>query len=368
MESKCIQTTTRRIADIAAWTIAMPLKVPYRLSFGIQESFDCLMIRITDDDGKVGWGEAALLPGYTDETVAQSWQTANEIAPSLPGLTFEDAARAVEAYLPKAAFTACAFLTAMEHAAAHPVLSIKGRQSLLGTVNGKPDDQRALEAEIEALIATGYKTLKVKVGWDVEADLAAVSLIREIVGGRAMLRVDGNQGFSQNDAVAFVSRLSAETIELVEQPCAAGDWEAAVAVKKAATMPVMLDESIYGEEDIRRAADLRCADYIKLKLMKMGSLDRLANGLELIRTLGMKPVMGNGVASDLGCWMEACIGVRHLDNAGEMNGFLKPRETLFATPLNVDGPDIVLDGTPHAVDDEKLASLKRDHRQWTAPS
>jgi len=51
-----------------------------------------------------------------------------------------------------------------------------------------------------------------------------------------------------------------------------------------------------------------------------------------------------------------------------MNGFLKPRETLFATPLNVDGPDIVLDGTPHAVDDEKLASLKRDHRQWTAPS
>jgi hypothetical protein len=43
----------------------------------------------------------------------------------------------------------------------------------------------------------------------------------------------------------------------------------------------------------------------------------------------MKPVLGNGVACDPGCWMEGCIAARHIDNAGEMNGFLKARAPLL---------------------------------------
>jgi hypothetical protein len=31
--------------------------------------------------------------------------------------------------------------------------------------------------------------------------------------------------------------------------------------------------------------------------------------------------------------MEACVAARAIDNAGEMNGFLKPRERLLADPL-----------------------------------
>lgn len=356
----------RQIAAIAVWAVAMPLKVPYRLSFGVQHSFDCLIVQLTDESGETGWGEAALLPGYTDETMSQSWQTALEIAPGLAGKTFAAAKAALEPRIVPSAFTASAFLTAIEQASGHPALRVTGRQSLLGTVNGKPDDRPALEVEIDRLLETGYETLKVKVGWDVDTDLAAVSTIRSIVAGRAQLRVDANQGFSTEQAVSFVCRLDPAGIELLEQPCAAGDWDAPVAVKAAASVPVMLDESIYNEDDIRRAADLQCADFIKLKLMKMGSLDRLAHGLDLIRELGMKPVMGNGVASDLGCWMEACIGVTHLENAGEMNGFLKPRESLLTRPLRVDGPDILLDGMQYGVDEDKLSSLKRDHRRWTA--
>ncbi len=357
---------TNTIAEIEAWAIRMPLKVPYRLAFGIQDSFHCVIVRVTSDAGRTGWGEAALLPGYTDETPASSWDTALSAAPRLVSLSMDEAFAELEGLLPKAAFTACAFMTALEQARGHPILAVTGRQPLLGTVNGKPSERQALEAEIEDLIAQGYRTLKVKVGWDVEADLAAVALIRSMVAGRALLRVDGNQGFSQEEAVAFLSRLSPEGIELVEQPCDAHDWDAAVAVKKAAAMPVMLDESIYGEDDIRRAADLGCADYIKLKLMKMGSLDRLARGLDLVRSLGMRTVMGNGVASDLGCWMEACVGVSRLDNAGEMNGFLKPTATLLGTPLRRDGPDIVLDGADRHVDADRLTALMSDHRAWRA--
>ena len=54
--------------------------------------------------------------------------------------------------------------------------------------------------------------------------------------------------------------------------------------------------------------------------MKLGSLAALARGLERIRELGMEPVLGNGVATEIGCWMEACVARSHIRNAGEMNG------------------------------------------------
>ena len=68
--------------------------------------------------------------------------------------------------------------------------------------------------------------------------------------------------------------------------------------------------------------------------MKLVTLDALSKAIERIRELGMKPVLGNGVACDTGCWMEGCIAARQIDNAGEMNGFLKPRTPLFRNALD----------------------------------
>lgn len=67
---------------------------------------------------------------------------------------------------------------------------------------------------------------------------------------------------------------------------------------------MMLDESIYGLADIEKAARLKAATYVKLKLMKLVTLRALSQAIERIRELGMKPVLGNGVACDPGCWME----------------------------------------------------------------
>lgn len=338
------------LPSIAVHRLSIPLVVPYRLAFGPQTHFQCTLVELRDADGRTGWGEAALLPGYTDETPEASFRAACELARRLKGVALGDALAAAEELLARAAFTATAFITAIEHLSDHPTLARAGTVPLLGTVNAKPDDIAALEAEIEGLLAAGYRTLKVKIGWDVAADRRAVDTVRTIVADRAVLRLDGNQGYTADQALAFLEGFNPAGIELLEQPCAAGDWDAAVAVKRAASCPVMLDESIYGEADIRRAADLGCADYIKLKLMKLGGLDRLERALELIRALGMRPVLGNGVASDLGCWMEACVAVRAIDNAGEMNGFLKPDLRLLDRPLVMAGDAIRLDGKARAVD------------------
>ena len=57
----------------------------------------------------------------------------------------------------------------------------------------------------------------------------------------------------------------------------------------------------------------------------------------------MEPVLGNGVAGEVGCWMEACVARTLIANAGEMNGFLKPVARLLADPLRFADGALVLD-------------------------
>ena len=117
----------------------------------------------------------------------------------------------------------------------------------------------------------------------------------------------------------------------------------------------MLDESIYGLVDIERAAREEACRFIKVKLMKFVGIDALVAAIERIRALGMTPVLGNGVACDLSCWMEACVAARFIDNAGEMNGFLKARRMLFAKPLVFADGAIVLDAAQPTLDPDMLA-------------
>jgi L-alanine-DL-glutamate epimerase-like enolase superfamily enzyme len=326
--------------------------VPYKLSFGRVEAFDMVLVEAVIDDGGQGWGEATVLTGYTEETIEQAWETATAKAADLIGLATHEAKRRSMDLHHQAPFTATALVSALEMAEGHDVLDTdtERRAPLLAVINAT--ERGAIGEEIEQRLAEGYATLKVKVGFDLAPDMGRLMFIQERVSGRAALRVDANQGYSRADAVTFINSIDPAGIELVEQTCAAGDWQAAVAVAKAAKprgLVIMLDESIYGAADIDRAADLHCADVIKLKLMKAGGLDALTNGLDHIRRRGMDPVLGNGVAGDIGCWMEACVAARMLDNAGEMNGFLKPRTRLLQVPMRLEAGDLVLAPTGSAV-------------------
>jgi len=325
------------------YRLEVPLTVPYKLAFGPVTLFETLLVEAQDDAGRIGLGEATLLTGYTDETVAGSWDLLQQLAAGFPGNSPERCVELAAAAAAESPFTATALATAMEMLEASPWLRVEGtaRVPLLGVVNGT--EAAALEVEIERLLEDGFRTLKVKVGFDADADARRVRLIQKAVAGRCRLRIDANQGYDREQGCTFAAALDPDGIELFEQPCAAGDWDAAQAVAAVSPVPMMLDESIYGIPDIERAARLGAARYIKLKLMKMGSLELLAQGIRRIRELGMEPVLGNGVAGDVGCWMEACVARALITNAGEMNGFLKPVAHLLGNPLQFQDGALVLD-------------------------
>jgi L-alanine-DL-glutamate epimerase-like enolase superfamily enzyme len=333
-------TLGEMIDTIALKLLRLPLKVPYKLAFGKVTQFDTILAHVSAD-GSEGVGEATILTGYTDETIESSWTCALETARKLPGSSNESAKVTIANGLKSAPFTATALTTAIEMLERHPALQVEQptRVPLLAGINGLDED--GISDEIEKALAAGFGTLKIKVGFDVESDLQRVRYIQDCNAGRARLRIDANQGYGRDDGCRFASHVDPEDIELLEQPCHADDWDSLEAVSKVTCVPLMLDESIYSEADIERAARIGAA-FVKLKLMKCVSLTRLEVELALIRELGMEPVLGNGVASDIGCWMEACVARRQIRSAGEMNGFLRQAEPLSHPPLQVESGSLQL--------------------------
>ena len=346
-----------RIESLRLQRIEAPLTRPYHLSLGEIAAFATLLVEATVD-GRRGYGEATYVTGYTDETMDGAWDLAGELGTLAIALRPAHAREALLARVHDAAFTVTALVTALEMAAGDPWLDVRTetRVPVLGLLHAAEEPDLALE--IDALIARGFATLKVKVGFDVDRDLAKVGRIQRANAGRCRLRLDANQGYSREDGMRFASSLDPDSIELFEQPCAKKDWDSAVAVAAVSAVPMMLDESIYGLDDIARAADLGAARFIKLKLMKSGSLDGLAQGLRAIRSLGMTPVLGNGVAHDIGNWMEACVARELIDNAVESNGFLKPRRSYVHVPLRFEAGAIVLEpGYVPELDEEAVAAV-----------
>jgi L-alanine-DL-glutamate epimerase-like enolase superfamily enzyme len=104
----------------------------------------------------------------------------------------------------------------------------------------------------------------------------------------------------------------------------------------------MLDESIKSIDDIDRAATVPGVKFVKLKLKRIGGIDRAVAAMERARQVGLDICLGDGVATELLCWVEACTGRTFLRRAGDMNGFLKPVTRLFKEPLAFDAGSIVL--------------------------
>lgn len=357
--------TDQHVTRIVLHRLRAPLRVPYKLSFGPVEALDTILVEIAGEDGRSGFGEATFLPGYSEETMEGAWGRANALAEQSRGRTVVETMALAATLLQEGPFTATAFTTACEMLAGHPMLAPQQTVAvpLLAIVNA--DEPAGYEAEIEGHLATGYHTLKVKVGFNLEPDLARVERIRRFVAGRAAIRVDGNQGYARDEALRFAAALEPEGIELLEQPAEAGDWETAAELAKVAQVPMMLDESIFGIADVERAAELGAARYIKFKLMKAGGIDRLTAALNRIRELGMTPVLGNGVAGEVGCWMECCVAAQMIDNAGEMNGFLKPSANIFTQPIKVENGAMILEaGAMPAIDRAALEAVTVEHREF----
>lgn len=345
------------IEEITLYRVKMLLTVPYHVSYRVYDDFEPIIVEARNSDGRIGWGEGHISPGHTFETVDGGWEFCRTAAGSLAGKSTEDALAAITARIPESPVAATSLVTALEMLGGHAALTLNENVALPLLTPFHSTDHADIPAEVDARVAEGFRTLKIKIGKNWQEDAAKVRAVQAAAKGKASIRLDANRGFNREDGVRFAETLDPDGIELFEQPCESNAWDDNAAVAAVSAVPVMMDESIYDLGDIRHAGGIDGIGFVKLKLKKMGGLDRLRDGLELIRTLGMVPVLGDGVSTELGCWMEACVARNTIDNAGEFNGFLKPRDRLFANPLRFEDGALHMEaGYKPEIDREALAA------------
>lgn len=327
----------------------LPLTRPYRLSFTTLEAFEAIILRLHLDTGRELLGEVVPLPGYTPEDPSQTFTEATRLVPLLRGIDLVNARKIVTATSGKLSLARSLFLSAIDSASLYdqPVPDAL-RKGGIPIVFALAADDPAFLRRAEAALADGYETLKVKIGVDPTADMRSITQLKQAVtNSTAVVRFDANQAYDMSTSLRFASvaeDVLGNNLDLLEQPFAKTDWRSFEMLANRTNLALMLDESIWNKNDVRRAADAgaRC---IKLKLCKHGGIAELIQLAQYARTLALKVVIGNGVATDVANLLELLVYANYRElfhGASESNGFAKLSQNVLDPELSISKGKAVL--------------------------
>jgi L-alanine-DL-glutamate epimerase-like enolase superfamily enzyme len=301
---------TVRIESLAAIPIQIPLARPFESARRRTTCAENVWVRVRLSDSGEGWGEASPAAYVTGEDTASVQAAVVTASKALEGLEanrtvcWQERLREALPGAPTArAAMEIALTDALARRAGWPLWRWLGgaRRCLVSDLSIPicPPEEAA-EAAGRAVRA-GFRHLKIKVGGPcVEEDEARVRAICAAAPG-CRLRVDANQGFTPDEALAFVERLRQADVplQLLEQPVAAGDWEGMAYVTARAPLPVIADESVGNAVDALRVARESAAHGINIKLAKSGLGESMAI-IAIARAAGLRLMLGCMMESDLG--------------------------------------------------------------------
>jgi O-succinylbenzoate synthase len=339
---------------IGLYQLQIPLKYSYKLSFKEVNYFDSIIINIKTGNKDI-YSESTSLFGYSWEPFNEMWETAKAWLSQANG-SLRDLESIIKEKQLMFPFTASPFLVSLEKLKASEfenTFEIKP-VPLVGILS--TDDLDKVRTETDSLIGEGYKTIKVKIKGDPEKDLEKISEIQRIIKDKAIMRIDANQAYTLKSIMPLINKIDPVSIELLEQPLNKDAWYDMRKLSRISSVPLMLDESIWSEDDILKTYDLKCARFVKLKLFKHSSFKKTLKLINLAKDKGLIVIFGNGVQTEIGCLDEAFIYSHSgLTTDAECNGFIKQKKSFFNHPLQCKNGKLIMEKIPK-VDESVLRS------------
>ena len=261
-----------------------------------------VIVRLTDDDGVEGFGEAA--PNrYYGESVSSVIAALGQFRPILERAD-PFALETTEVHLSRVLRGNSSAKSAVS-AALHdlvgkklglPVYRLWGLDASttpLSSFTIAIAENNELERRVAE--AREYPILKIKLGTD--RDMEIVRIIRN-AAPQKRLRVDANAAWTAKHAVRMSDFLADNEVEMLEQPVAANDIEGLRFVRNRSKLPVFADESCLVATDVAKLAG--AVDGINIKLAKCGSLREALRMVHAARALDMQVMAGCMIESSLG--------------------------------------------------------------------
>lgn len=371
-----------KIERVEVFGVAMPLVGEYKNAYLSKTVVKSAVVRITASGGAVGYGNIDPTPGYSKESTEDSLRMLEtRFAGLVMGMDPTNVHRvlakiepAVEGYLDAKAAIEMACVDLSARVAGMPVHTylggaVKDRLQFNAWIGILPPDEAAKETL--QWKTQGFRSAKVKVGGNIEADRDRVKAIREAVGADFNLRIDANAGYDADTSIKLAKMVAPFNLQLFEQPVPADDIAGMARVRKAANavgVPVMADESVLDHASLINIIRMNAADIVKVKVMKQGGFLNTRRMIATAEAAGIRCVVGHGFGLGVNTMCEIMLAATsdNVIDGLECVGPLKTKDDIVTHKLDLTKGSIALPSGPGlgvTLDDAKLAKYKFEVKQ-----
>lgn len=369
-----------QITQVEAIAYSLPCRRIARFASGARGRADHVLVRVHSDEGLFGQAEAQPRPHTYGETQASIVAAVSDwLSPALQG---------VDPLATELAFERCAGLRGNFVARGAVDLAI---WDLAGKILARPcrellgayatdvpaahmvsyDEPAAMAQEaLEYHEQLGVCTFKVKVGRDLDTDLAACRLMRELLPD-AELYVDANCGWSYERALRAADALAELGVLAIEEPIGVEDRKGRRRLAARWAVPLVGDESCISLAHTARELADGAVGMVNVKVARTG----YAESRRIVALC-----VANSVPVIVGSQYEGALGVlataqfapalaATAQRAAEVVNYTELADDLLAWPIEIRDGRIIppsLPGLGIEIDEDKLVYYRLDVRPGLA--
>ena len=370
-----------KIEKVITHIVEAPLSEPFHWAIGEASLRSSCVVEINTDTGLVGWGEcfgparpaAAMVKAYEPWLIGFDPLATEQIWQNLYASYRDQGQKGVPI---------CA-ISGIDIA----LWDIKGKHfnspihQLMGgplrtevkayatgtyrTRNGNPMDYIA--DEVAGYKDDGFSAVKLKIGFEVDEDLALIATVREVIGPEMGLMLDANHGYDSVDATRLAIAAEAFNIGWFEEPVSPEDLDGYLAVKSATSIPMAGGETEYTRFGFREILRRRAMDYIQPDTCAAGGLSECKKIADMANAFGVRyvpHVWGTGIGLSAALNLLAVLphnplGRRPWEPMLEFDRSEHPaRQAIMVTPIEHEGGIVKIPTGPGLgieIDKEALA-------------
>ncbi len=292
-----------KIAAVETFVLRHPLQEPFGFSQWWYDARAAMLVRVTADDGVVGWGEAYGPPEPTAAIVA------HVLAPLILGADPFDTLPLWERMYGRTRDNGRGGMVLHAISAVDIALwDLKGRalgvsvSRLLGGrfrervqayatgLYFRPRAEFAAElvAEARGYVDEGFRAVKLKVGLTPEANRRHARAVREAIGPGVALMVDANHAYDAATAIRLGREFERLDVRWFEEPVIPEDIEAYVEVSRALDLPIAGGEAEFSRFGFRRLLAARAVDIVQPDLTATGGFTECQRVAALASAWGVR--------------------------------------------------------------------------------
>ena len=311
-----------KLSEVAFRKVRLPLIRPY-ICYRTFDEFEPIIVEVRDDGGRGRWARAISRPARA----ARRATAAGRFAPSRPQPP--PAARPWTQRRSSPTAWLRAGSSCLREMCWKAIRCWKSRRTPAAAVGRRltAQAQHDIKKKVKRRLEEGFRTFKIKVGKDtIPTTVLASPRCRAPCTSRATMRLDANRTYAQDDASRFAATLDPSGIELFEQPVPCRP------VGRQRSSGERLEHfRIFRQADLRprrhraRRDDMCRCQVVQTQFKAQVVSTRSGPAWRQGSRTAWSQCLATACASELQVWMEGSVAHHVIRNAGEFNGFLKPK-------------------------------------------